>query len=65
MIEVVTEEMDGSERVSFDLKRLRASLGLGMATLQRERKGALRRAEGSVLEKCLTGVDIVRDGRLT
>ena len=41
MIEVVTEEIDGSDRVSCDLKRLRASLGLRMATLQRERKGAL------------------------
>jgi hypothetical protein len=66
MIKVVTEEMDGSDRVSFDLKRLRASLGLSNGNSStRAKERALRSAEGSVLEKCLTSVDIVGDGRLT
>jgi hypothetical protein len=47
MIEVMTEEMDRSDRVSFDVKRLRARLGLGNGNSSTRAKGrALRNAEG-------------------
>ena len=53
MIDVVTEEMHGSDRVP-DLKNDCERALVGSAHLQLERNGALRSARASAPQKCLT-----------
>jgi hypothetical protein len=60
MIEVVTEKMHGSNRVS-DLKPITSEPWLVGQILQQERNGALFGVQGLVLSKAFDTADIVRE----
>ena len=60
MIEGVTEETHGSDRVP-DLKPITSEPWLAWQNLQRERNGALFEVHGLVRFKVLDTADIVRD----